>query len=126
SFAIADGPTELGEQSALRTVIQGAGVRRETGRSGETGPLRRSSQGTKTLLFMPVAFSDDPAAPLTQAGAYDLMNQVNQWYVEDSYNTTAIISDVTPLLILPQTKAYYNGQGVGVFQSAARAAALAA
>ncbi len=84
------------------------------------------TQGTKTLLFMPVAFSDDPTAPMSQSAANQLMNQVNQWFTEQSYNSTAILSDVTPLLILPQTKAYYAAKGVLALQSDARAAALGA
>ena len=92
------------------------------GLTSSPGPTR----GTKTLLFMPVAFSDDPAPPISQSAARDLMNQVNQWYVEESYDLLAIIADVTPLLILPQTKAYYSAQGIPALQTAARAAALAA
>jgi hypothetical protein len=84
------------------------------------------TQGMKTLLFMPVAFADDPTPPLTHSAANQLMSQVNQWYTEQSYNSTAIISDVTPLLILPQTKAYYAAQGVSVLRTDARSAALAA
>lgn len=32
------------------------------------------TQGTKTLLYMPVAFSDAPAEPISQSGARNLMN----------------------------------------------------
>ncbi len=83
------------------------------------------TQGTKTLLFMPVGFSDDPAAPITQSAANLLMTQVNQWFTEQSYNSTSIVSDVTPLLILPQSKAFYAGQSVWALQDDARSAALA-
>ena len=82
------------------------------------------SQGHKTLLFMPVAFSDAPTAPISQSGAYSLMNQVSQIFAEESYNTLAITADVTPLLILPQTKDYYQIQGHDALAAAARAAAL--
>ncbi len=82
------------------------------------------TQGTKRLLFIRVAFPDDPSEPITEAGAIHLMNQVNQVYVGYSYNTTSIISDVTPLLMLPQAKTYYSGQSVLTLQADARAAAL--
>jgi len=45
------------------------------------------TQGTKTLLFMPIAFSDAPVEPISQSGARSLMNQVNQFFAEESYNT---------------------------------------
>lgn len=84
------------------------------------------TQGTKTLLFMPVAFSDDPTEPITQSAAIQLMSQVNAWFTEQSYNSTAILADVTPLLVLPQTKAHYAAKGVLTLQNDARTAALAA
>lgn len=84
------------------------------------------SQGHKTLLFMPVAFSDAPTAPISQSGAYSLMNQVSQVLAEESYNTVAITADVTPLLILPQTRDYYKTQGAAVLATDARVAARTA
>ena len=84
------------------------------------------SQGHKTLLFMPVAFSDAPTAPISQSGAYSLMNQVSQVLAEESYSTVAITADVTPLLILPQTRDYYKTQGAAVLATDARVAARTA
>jgi hypothetical protein len=84
------------------------------------------SQGTKSLLFMPVAFSDAPTEPISRSGAYSLMNQVSQVFAEESYNILAITTDVTPLLILPQTKDYYQIQGHDALAADARAAALTA
>src|SRR5262249_8667671 len=49
------------------------------------------SQGTKTLLFMRLNFPDDLAEPMTESDAYALLDGVNSWYVENSYDTTALI-----------------------------------
>jgi hypothetical protein len=81
------------------------------------------SQGPKTALFMRVAFPDDPAEPITEDGAYALMDSVNQWFVENSYGTTSIIPTVTPLLILPQPRNWYSVQGTGALRNDARDAA---
>lgn len=82
------------------------------------------TEGTKTLLFMRVAFPDDPAEPISQDDASQLMNQVNSWYVANSYGKTAITTDVTPLLTLPNTKTWYGLQPPIQLLNDARAAAL--
>jgi len=38
------------------------------------------SQGPKNLLYMRVSFPDDPGEPITEDEAYNVMDQVNQWY----------------------------------------------
>jgi len=81
------------------------------------------TQGPKTCLFMRVAFPEDPTAPISEDGAYALMDAVNQWYTENSYATTSIIPTVTPLLTLPQPKAWYAVQGTGALLADARQAA---
>ena len=98
------------------------------GGTGTHAPIPSGSwtQGTKTLLLMRVAFPDDPAEPITEAGAYAMLNQVNQFYVENSYGTTAIIPQVTPLLILPQYKDAYAVLGTVALQADAREAARSA
>jgi len=83
------------------------------------------SQGPKTALFMRVTFPDDPTEPITEDGAYALMDGVNQWFVENSYGTASIIPTVTPLLILPQPKNWYSVQGTGALRNDARDAARA-
>ena len=84
------------------------------------------SQGGKKLLFMRVMFPDEMIEPMTEAAAYAMMDTVNSWYVENSYNSTAIITTVTPLLVLPQTKGWYQTNGDGYILTDARVAADAA
>jgi hypothetical protein len=81
------------------------------------------SQGPKTLLYMRVAFPDDPSEPITEDGAYAAMDTVNQWFIENSYNTTELITTVTPLLMLPYPKAFYSEAGTGRLLSDSRQAA---
>ena len=90
------------------------------------GPVQDSwSQGLKRLLYMRVAFPDDPGEPIGEGEAYNLMNNVNTWYVENSYDSTSILSDVTPLLMLPHTKDWYSVEGANVLLADAREAARA-
>ncbi len=100
----------------------------EGGGYGKGGELLRDSwtQGPKRLLFMRVAFPEDPSEPITEDAAYSLMNDINTWFVENSYGTTSIVPDVTPLLILPQTKDWYGVQGSTSLLADARDAARAA
>lgn len=98
------------------------------GNGGDEPPIAADSwtQGPKTCLFMRVAFPDDPSEPITEDGAYALMDAVNQWFVENSYGTASIIPTVTPLLLLPQPKAWYGQNGTGVLLADSRDAARAA
>ncbi|HMJ65223.1 MAG TPA: PKD domain-containing protein, partial [Candidatus Binatia bacterium] len=92
--------------------------------ASEPGVAKDSwSQGPKTLLYMRVAFPDDPAEPITEDEAYLRMDELNQWYIEGSYDTTQVVPTVTPLLIMPYPKAFYTVQGTGRLLSDAREAA---
>ncbi|MCF7762221.1 MAG: TIGR02597 family protein [Verrucomicrobia bacterium] len=84
------------------------------------------TQGTKSVLFMRVAFPDELSEPITESAANAMMDQINQIFLQYSYGTTAVISDVTPLLLLPTTMAGYSTLSVDTLQNDARAAALAA
>jgi hypothetical protein len=102
-----------------------ADVGGSTGAS-EPGTARDSwSQGPKTLLFMRVAFPDDPGEPIGEDEAYQHLDELNQWYIEGSYNTTQVTPTVTPLLMLPYPKSFYSVQGTGRLLSDARDAARA-
>ncbi len=81
------------------------------------------SLGPKSLLYMRVNFPDDLTEPNSEASAYAAMDEVNSFYVEGSYNQTAITPTVTPLLTLPQTKGWYSTAGPGALLSDAREAA---
>ncbi len=104
--------------------------------AGDTGGITGSgdlpvamdswSQGLKSLLFIRVNFPDDLLDPISESAAYDLMNRVNDWMVENSYDTTSLNSTVTPLLTLPNTKAFYSEIGDSQLLTDARAVAKAA
>ena len=64
--------------------------------------------GTKTMLFMRLNFSDDLAESISDVAATNLMNSVSNWFAETSYTNTAINATITPLLTMPQTKAWYQ------------------
>lgn len=79
-----------------------------------------NSHGTKSLLFIRVKFADDPTEPITEGDANKLMHQVNEYFVDVSYNTFSVNPTVTPLLQLPQVKASYQTNGPGALITDAR------
>ena len=64
--------------------------------------------GTKTMLFMRLNFTDDLAESISDTAATNLMNSVSNWFAETSYSNTAINATITPLLTMPNTKAWYQ------------------
>ena len=64
--------------------------------------------GPKRLLFMRLIFPDDLTVPITAEDATNLMARVSDWYVEKSYGALSITSDITPPLVMPQTKSWYR------------------
>jgi hypothetical protein len=80
------------------------------------------THGPKAVLYMRVNFPDDLTEPISEANAYADMNQVNTFYVEGSYDTTCLTATVTPLLTVPQVKAWYgtNDYGEGALLEDAR------
>ena len=83
------------------------------------------THGPKTVLYMRVNFPDDLTEPISEANAYGVMNEVNAFYAEDSYDVTSLTATVTPLVTVPQTKAWYgtNDFGEGALLADAREAA---
>ena len=73
------------------------------------------TEGTKQLLVIRVDFTDAPGEPLdhynqplTQARAQSLIsNQVNPFYVNNSYNKTSLQATITPVVRMPQPLATY-------------------
>lgn len=110
-------------QKVIRQIAGDAG-----GIHGEGGNSSYDSwsQGPKRLLYMRAAFPDDPGEPIAEGEANNLMNDVNLWFVENSYDSTSIVSDVTPLLMLPHTKEWYGIYGDTVLLADAREVARAA
>lgn len=76
--------------------------------------------GRKDVLYMRVNFPDDLTEPNSETAAYSAMNTVNQFFIENSYNQVWLTTTVTPLLTLPQVKAWYSTAGPGALRSDAR------
>ncbi|HEV2695282.1 MAG TPA: Calx-beta domain-containing protein, partial [Verrucomicrobiae bacterium] len=66
------------------------------------------THGNKSVLYMRVNFPDDLTEPISATDASSVMNAVNTYYTENSYDLTSLTATVTPLITLPQTKAYYS------------------
>lgn len=81
------------------------------------------SQGPKTVLFIRVNFPDDLTDPIADSAAYETMQNVSDWIVANSYGSSAMITTVTPLLTLPNTKAFYAEVGDGQLLTDARVVA---
>ncbi len=98
------------------------------GGDGTEPPIARDgwTQGPRSVLFMRVAYPDDATEAITEAGAYALMDSASAWFAENSYNSTWLVTDVTPLLVLPQPRAWYCENGDGYMLSDAREVARAA
>ncbi len=98
------------------------------GGDGTEPPIARDgwTQGPRTVLFMRVAYPDDATEAITEAGAYALMDATSAWFAENSYNSTWLVTDVTPLLTLPQPRAWYCENGDYVLLADAREVARAA
>ena len=101
------------------------------GSNGGNGSLATANNnawthGRKNLLYMRLNFPDDLTEPISEAGAYDVMDRVNNFYTTGSYDVTSISSTVTPLMTLPETKGWYSTAGAGALMNAARNAARSA
>ncbi len=81
------------------------------------------TEGPKAVLYMRVNFPDDLTEPISEADAYEAMEQVNNYYTSQSYNLTSMDATVTPLLTVPQVKAFYTPDP-SLLLADARAAAL--
>ncbi len=85
---------------------------------GSGGPIKPTttipttqSTGVRTVLYMRLAFPETRRESQTEAAAYEMMRQVNDFMVESSYGNIYLLTTVTPLIILPRTEAWYNGGG---------------
>jgi hypothetical protein len=83
----------------------------------------RWTHGPKAVLYMRLNFPDDLTEPISETGAYAVMDAVNDFYEENSYHATALTTTVTPLVTVPQSKAWYATSGPGALLRDAREAA---
>ncbi len=100
----------------------------ESGGNGGFGSLATAANdawthGEKNVLYMRVNFPDDLTEPISEAQAYNVMDEVNAFYTEGSYDVTSLDTIVTPLMTLPETKAWYSTAGPGALLGHAREAA---
>lgn len=97
------------------------------GGSGVAGvggaPSDAWTHGAKSLLYIRVNFPDDLTEPISETDAYAAMSGVDAYYEDNSYNLTSLDPTVTPLVTLPQLKAWYATAGPGQLQVDAREAA---
>ncbi len=82
--------------------------------------------GVRKALYMRIIFRDDTTIPISEAQALAEMEEVSRFYTEASYNKTAIITTVTPLLTLPNPKSRYSKDGPGAVMADALAEAAKA
>ena len=94
-----------------------------SGTIAAAGSLDSWSQGTRTLLYIRVRFSDQPSDPQTQADAQTMLTNVDNFFREGSYETTTIVPTFTPVYVLPHDTAYYVSNDIYAVRSDALAAA---
>lgn len=82
-----------------------------------------AAYGTRQALYMRLVFRDDTTVPISSEQAAAEMEQVNDFFIENSYSKTAVLATVTPVLTLPQPKAFYAASGPGRLMSDAQAEA---
>jgi hypothetical protein len=107
---------ELANQNLRLAAVGGPGGTLDLAAGGSAA----WTQGRKEVLYVRVNFPDDLTEPNSETAAYDTMDAVNAFYVENSYNQTWLSTTVTPLLTLPQVKAWYATAGPGALLSDAR------
>jgi hypothetical protein len=90
-------------------------------------PASAWTEGTKSVLYIRAVFQDDATEPISEADAYDVMADVDEFFAQNSYGATELVPTVTPLITLPRTKAGYatNNNDVGLLRDARTAAAAA-
>lgn len=70
------------------------------------------TQGIKRLLFMPVCFPDDTTPPMSKSEATKMLLEANEIISSQSYQSTSLVFDITPLLMLPAMKATYGSKSI--------------
>jgi hypothetical protein len=93
------------------------------GREGNTatGSL---SIGYRTLLYMRIAFADDPTEVVqSEANLYADLRTTNDRILETSYGRMQLLPTVTPVIVLPEPQSYYANRSTNVLAEDTRAAA---
>ncbi len=118
--------TVLDERSRLTANIAASGG------PGGAHPIKDNFPGTSSeaignfrTLYIRCAYPDRLQAPNTEASAQEDMANVGRFYVESSYGRLSVSTVVTPLVVLPHTREYYEDKdtivdGLGLLHSDAR------
>ncbi|MBM3846465.1 MAG: PKD domain-containing protein, partial [Verrucomicrobia bacterium] len=103
-----------------------------SGGPGGAHPIKDNFPGTSSeaignfrALYIRCAYPDRLQAPNTEASAQEDMANVGRFYVESSYGRLSVSTVVTPLVVLPHTREYYEDKdaivdGLGLLHSDAR------
>jgi len=93
------------------------------------GPIAQSAwtTGNKTVLYIRVNYPDDLTDPQSLSSCESMFASGDAFFQNNSYGLTSWTWTITPLLTLPQNKAYYAGSaGDSLILSDARIAASTA
>lgn len=105
------------------------------GGPGGAHPIKDSFPGTSSesignfkALYIRACYPDRLVAPNTEESAYDDMKNFARFYMESSYGRLSVSTAVTPLLVLPHTREWYEEKdaevdGLGLVHSDSRRAA---
>ena len=72
------------------------------------------SIGVLRILFVPMTFLDQNAAPASEATCYALMSEVADFYSRQSFGKLTVQTTVAPPVRLPRTEAYYIAKDLEV------------
>ena len=89
-------------------LVQGEGS--TGGPTSISGPLPAAptpALGQLKVLYIPLTFQDQNAAPSTEAASYQVMRDVSNYYLQSSYGKLTTLTTVTPPIKLPKNEAWY-------------------
>lgn len=79
------------------------------GATGFTGPAATGwNNGPRKLLYMRLVFEDSLQEPQTEAQAWEAIRQLNAYFAEVSFGKVFYLADVTPVILLPRSRAWYT------------------
>ncbi len=109
--------------------------RQASGGPGVSGYFKDTYPGTSSeaignfrCLYIRVTYPDQMRAPNSEATAQGDMRNVSRYYLESSFGRLTTTATVTPLIVMPHTKAWYIAKddevdGLGLVHSDARSEA---